>query len=74
MRWQLSYIFFSLLGFAQSISKNGRRLLVVVEEVEKKDNHSELWADLEGAISFGRKRSVRADFRTALRARFQYHL
>lgn len=56
MRWLLSYIFFALLGFVQPISNDGRRLLVVIEDVEKKDNYSELWADLEGAVGIVFKR------------------
>lgn len=57
MRWQLSYVFFVLLGFVRSISYSGRRLLVVIEDVEKTDEFSELWADLKGGISFCYKRT-----------------
>ena len=74
MRWELCCILFALLGLVQSITYSGRRLLVVIEEVEKKDDYSDLWADLRGAIGSGHKKSARADVRTALRARFYAHL
>jgi hypothetical protein len=50
MRWFLSYLFLALLGFVQSISSEGRRVLVVIEDAEKKDNYSQFWADLEGVL------------------------
>lgn len=59
MRWQLSYNLFALLGLVQSISNSGRRLLIVIEEVEKKADYSDLWADLTGAIGFGYTKCVR---------------
>lgn len=74
MGWQLRCILFTLLGLVQSITSSGRRLLVVLEEVEKKYDYSDLWADLRGAVGFGHKKSVRADIRTELRARFHAHL
>lgn len=53
MRWLLFYLFFALLGFVQSISDHGHRILAVIEDATKQDNYSELWADLEGAVKFG---------------------
>lgn len=52
MRWLLCYLLFALLGFVQSTSDYGRRILAVVEDIAKQDNYSELWADLEGAVKF----------------------
>ena len=70
MRWQLFYIILAPLGFVQSITDNGRRLLVVIEEIEKKDDYSELWADLKGIIGLVTREAVKADFGITLRARF----
>ena len=53
MRWLLSYLLFALLGFVQSTSDYGHRILAVIEDIAKQDNYSELWADLEGAVKFG---------------------
>jgi oligosaccharyltransferase complex subunit beta len=60
MRWLLSYIFFALLSTVKSISNDGRRLLVVIEDAATKDNYSQFWADLEGALSFGLEKGRRS--------------